>query len=174
MEVSIPYDEAIKRYPEQVKEIVSSINKGKSKIAGTDPATWQWKISYYLTGKLMSIQEVDKQIAANIAKTPEQREQEWQALMNRTAKERVDDKLSRTGGSLVGGYSRVFRGAKINMPPVPKEVVKIVTEDAEKAYEHDQQELKKSPEQRKRELQENLKALQGMGGFTTLKFSPKK
>lgn len=171
MEIAISYGKALQRYPKQVKKIVAKIDGGKSKIAGTDPATWKWRIGWSVRiGKSLNGKQFFEHVIVQSKKTPEEREAEWRAEKNIPLEERINDKISRSRCTL-GGGKRVFAYAQLD--EVPPEVVENIHKSAQKSWQEDQRLLSLTPEERAAEAQAALAKLTGTPGFVAMRFLPK-
>lgn len=78
MEIKISYDEALKNFPEKVKEVICKVEASKSKLKNINPESWQWRISWAVRcGKVIGFDDLINAIKS------QKKEKCWQKFFNK-------------------------------------------------------------------------------------------
>jgi len=159
VELKTTYQEMKDRYPKSVEDVISKVEKSRSKLKKIVPSKWEWEISWCVLIPSMNLGDT----FANITnKTEEKADAEWRANKSKSVCERLLEKVS--GVSAMIGT----KGYRSKINSIPVEIRDINKKYAKEEYEEDKRLLSLTKEELNAETNDLLGQLHGSPGFTAI------
>lgn len=163
MQVDVDFENAQKRHPELVQQIMDKMNSGSSRAVGDPPESFTWRYTFMLSMQAMSFQEMldeAEKKAKEGRPTPENVTPVAERVEN--LRERVVVYLEMKRGSTAWKADQEIEDE------VPPEVEAWLHEKAKKEYEEQMKFAQMSDEELEESRRKTLRKLWGAPGFVGL------